>query len=270
MGESATVTHHRYGDDTPERQAVDVWRPATHRRGLAVMLVHGGGLRSLGRQRMNGVAAWLGDQGFVVLNIGYRLVRQSPYPAALHDVLAAVAWWRRRGDGLADRPPARPVLLGLSAGGFLAMTAASTLGRSTIAAVVSVSGPTTRYPVEQGLPIAEGTPPSLLASPLELAGADTPPLLAIHSRQDGIVPAKASRQVVDRLRSAGNDADLMTFDARRTDHGIWRDQDAAAPRLLPSIESRVLAFLGRLDPTPDSPSVPRPVQSLDPVPQQVP
>lgn len=234
------------------------------------MAVHGGGLQSLGRERMSGIASWLCEQGFAVMNVGYRLVGQSPYPAALRDVLSAETWWRQRGVKLLDRPPCRLALLGLSAGGFLTMTAASTLGRSTIAAIVSVSGPSGRYPVEKGFPIAEGASPALLASPLELAGIDSPPLLAVHSRQDKIVLATESQQIVDRLRSFGNDADLMIFDARRTDHGIWRHQDEAAPRLIASIESRVLAFLERFDPTPDSPSDPRSIQSFDPLFQRTP
>lgn len=246
-----------YGQDNPVRQTLDVWYPASDEPELAVMVIHGGGLRSLDRHRMAGVAGWLATQGYLVINLGYRLVQDAPYPAAIDDILSAHAWsethTRGVGKGL--------VLLGASAGGFLAMTAAARLPAGSVAGVVSISGPTGRYPTEQGLPVAASAIPADLHGPIDLLTGDYPPLLTIHSRQDTIVPVEASLAVTRRAESLGVPACCMTFNSTRNDHGIWSDPDQPAPRLLPAIEARLAAFLQRVA---DSSENPNPTLTLEP------
>lgn len=62
----------------------------------ALLLLHGGGFvaghPSMNRTLMGGIAA---AAGIKVFNIDYRLAPEHPFPAALHDSIAAVEWLRR-------------------------------------------------------------------------------------------------------------------------------------------------------------------------------
>jgi acetyl esterase/lipase len=98
-----------------------VVRPRGHAGPLPVLFyVHGGGM-VMGDNRF-GVADVLplaAEFGFVVTSVEYRLAPEHPYPAAIEDVHAGLAWVAARAGEL-DADPERILLAGASSGGGLA------------------------------------------------------------------------------------------------------------------------------------------------------
>jgi acetyl esterase/lipase len=102
-----------------EQLALDVYQPAKKgKERPAVVVVHGGawtvGDKSWFAQQSNQLAR----RGFVAFSVNYRLAPAHPYPAAVDDVEAAVAWVRKHAKkyGVDQR---RIGALGGSAGGHL-------------------------------------------------------------------------------------------------------------------------------------------------------
>src|SRR5437762_5270861 len=109
----------KYGSD--ERHRLDVFRPNDAASALPVLLfVHGGGYvrgdkRAAGSPFYDNVMLWAVGHKMVGVNMTYRLAPANPWPAAVEDIAAAVAWMhaniaRFGGD------PDRIVVMGHSAG----------------------------------------------------------------------------------------------------------------------------------------------------------
>jgi triacylglycerol lipase len=109
----------KYGSD--ERHRLDVFRPTDAASVLPVLLfVHGGAYergdkRAAGSPFYDNVMLWAAGHQMVGVNMTYRLAPANPWPAAVEDIAAAVAWThanlaRFGGD------PDRIVLMGHSAG----------------------------------------------------------------------------------------------------------------------------------------------------------
>jgi acetyl esterase/lipase len=109
----------KYG--AADRNLLDVFTPATDSSVRPVLIfVHGGAFvggnkRGPGSPFYDNIMLWAVKNGFVGVNMTYRLAPQSPWPAAAEDVSAAVGWVTanaaaRGGD------PSRIYLMGHSAG----------------------------------------------------------------------------------------------------------------------------------------------------------
>jgi acetyl esterase len=109
----------RYADDDMPEHTLDVYRPAKRSGPLPVVLyVHGGSFRILSKDTHWLMSIAFSRRGYVVFNVNYRLAPRHPYPAAVEDACAALAWVmenaaRYGGD------PRRLVLAGESAGANL-------------------------------------------------------------------------------------------------------------------------------------------------------
>jgi len=110
----------KYGPD--ERHRLDVFRPAPQSEsGRAVLIfVHGGGFvagdkTSPGSFVYDNIATWAVKQGFVGVNMTYRLAPAHQWPDGAEDVAAAVEWVHSR---IADfgGDPTKIFLMGQSAG----------------------------------------------------------------------------------------------------------------------------------------------------------
>ncbi len=239
-----------YEPEHGERGLVDIALPDEVAGSPIVMVIHGGGLREFSKERMAGIVEWIVDQGWAAVNINYRLLPQCSYPEPLEDVLAAFRWIKAGEHAALQRLDlSRVALLGASAGGFLALAAGFILGSSQVRAIVSISGPTLAhgYSKEAKRPVLDMR---LLRSPIELISPDVPPVLAVHSRNDKLVPTEESIQLADSLCRAGRSASLYLFDGPGELHGIWRNTQEPL-HLFPHIEQAILEFLnGRLNPTP--------------------
>lgn len=92
-----------------------------------VVFVHGGGWRSGVRENFAPMAIRMAQRGYAAATISYRLAREAPYPAAIHDVKAAVRWMRANA-GRHGIDPSRIAVGGGSAGGQIASLAGVTNG----------------------------------------------------------------------------------------------------------------------------------------------
>jgi acetyl esterase/lipase len=109
----------KYG--AADRNLLDVFMPETASPPRPVLIyVHGGGFtagnkRGPGSPFYDNIMLWAVKNGFVGVNMTYRLAPQSPWPAAAEDLSAAVRWVT---DNIASRggEPARIYLMGHSAG----------------------------------------------------------------------------------------------------------------------------------------------------------
>jgi len=112
------VRDQRYGPHA--RQILDVFEPAGAHMRPVVVFIHGGAF-TRGSKSMNGdvydnVLFWFARQGFVGVNMEYRLATEAPFPAGAQDIAEAARWV---GEHIAGHggDPARIVIIGHSAGG---------------------------------------------------------------------------------------------------------------------------------------------------------
>jgi acetyl esterase/lipase len=83
-----------YGPHT--RQILDLFAPAGIANAPVVVFVHGGvfvrGDKRLSSEVYDNVLYWFARQGFVGINIEYRLAPESPWPGGADDLGLAIAW----------------------------------------------------------------------------------------------------------------------------------------------------------------------------------
>jgi triacylglycerol lipase len=109
----------KYG--TADRNLLDVFVPEMAASARPVLIyVHGGGFvagnkRNPGSPFYDNVMLWAAKNGFVGVNVTYRLAPQAVWPAGAEDLAAAIQWVS---DKIAERggDPARIYLMGQSAG----------------------------------------------------------------------------------------------------------------------------------------------------------
>jgi len=232
-----------YAPEHGERGQLDLHLPEdAANRPPTVVVIHGGGLQALSKERMEGVAAFVAEQGWAAVNVGYRLLPDHPFPAPLQDVLHAIRWVRETDQAdLCRLDRARVALLGASAGGYLALMAGLLLGPERVRAIVSIAGPSLRS-YGQGSDPAEGVNPRLFSAPIDLVRPGAPPLLCTHSRIDTVVGAEHSQVIVERMREAGAHAELYLYEGHNELHGIWREGGPPL-RLVRHLEDVIAAFL---------------------------
>jgi pectinesterase len=92
-----------------------------------VILVHGGGWRSGDKSQSVPMAQWLAARGYVTAAVEYRLSTEALYPAAVHDLKAAIRWMRANAARYKINP-AKIAALGCSAGGQLVALLGTTNG----------------------------------------------------------------------------------------------------------------------------------------------
>lgn len=183
----------------------DVFYPAKRSKNgyPGVLLIHGGGWRSGDKSLLIPIAQQLAANGYVAVTAEYRLSLEAPYPAAVHDLKAAVRWMRANAGEL-KLDTSRIAALGTSAGGQLAALLGTTSGMkklegegdypeysSNIQAIVDIDGVLAfKHPEsEEGTVAAqwlggyyeEATENWLEASALTHTGPNTPPVLFISS-----------------------------------------------------------------------------------------
>jgi acetyl esterase/lipase len=205
--------------------------PGDPTRAPCVILVHGGAWRIGDRSQLRGYGILLGRIGYVCVAPEYRLTPESPWPAQIHDVNAAIRWVRANDERLgidADRI----AIEGNSAGAHLALLAAGTpdleefqgeggnAGVSTrVAAAIGIYSPTLfSHGVRQGgaVPIAAlseaaDAEVARLASPVSHVTPDFPPTMLIHGTDDTTVPPKASLLMYEALVDAHVPVELHMY-----------------------------------------------------------
>jgi acetyl esterase/lipase len=226
----------------------------------AVLCIHGGGFRAGKRESHDALCRTLAEHGYVAATVSYRLAPQHPFPAAVHDVKAAVRWLRTHAEQY-HIDPDRIAALGTSAGGSLAQLLGVT------AHVPRFAGPQTENPAEtpavpdhvacvvniygandftksygrskdahQVLPLWFGGDLSthrerhIEGSPLFWVTPDAAPTRCIHGTEDDHVALEQSEWLVERLNAAAVPADLVVIEG--AGHGFKGPHAAKAERAI--------------------------------------
>lgn len=145
-----------YGEDP--RQVMDVTLPAGEGPFPVLMQIHGGAFKVGDKTEM---PIWLDlvDAGIAVVRINYRFSTTAKWPAQGEDCLAAVVHLQREGMAL-GLDPSRLVLMGSSAGAFLAVSTALSLVEVGLKprGVVSLFGPMDFSTMDQDMKTLGRTP----------------------------------------------------------------------------------------------------------------
>jgi acetyl esterase/lipase len=234
--ETATLSVHRdvpYVERSEGPLCLDVYEPVEATEAPAVVVVHGGAFQFGARGELSRYALDLAAEGYVVVDVAYRLAPAHRFPAALIDVKAAIEWTRTVGPEYGVDPE-RVGALGYSAGANLVALAAATAddpgfepetypgASSSLDAVVGFAGVyDLAASASEGNDVPEtylGVSPSEdpdraeLASPMVQAGADFPPTLLVHGRNDETVSPTQSERFAERLGPL-TDVDLELLDS---------------------------------------------------------
>ncbi len=201
--------------------SIDYWRPKGSKEILPlVLIVHSGSWQSGRRDELGAFQGRVASRGYAVASTDYRFAPSHPFPAARQDVLAAVAFLRGRWKELGF-DPAKIVLLGRSAGGQIAVSAAYAAGDPGIKGVVSFYGPMdlmwayanpsnplimdSQKVLSDYLGGAPRENPGVYesASPVLHIGPRTPATLLVHGGIDSLVWPHHSRKMKQALTKAG-------------------------------------------------------------------
>jgi acetyl esterase/lipase len=203
----------------------------------AILCIHGGGFRAGNRERWDDLCKRLAARGYVAATVTYRLAPAYPFPAAVHDVKAAVRWLRAHAEEYRINPD-RIGVVGDSAGGHLAQFLGVTANEpqfegdegngdqsSRVTCVVNYYGPsdlTRSYgrsvdaaevlPLWLGGDVTQERHRHILASPLYWVTPDAAPTLLLHGTEDPYVNHEQAVWIRDRLEAAEVEVDLLTLE----------------------------------------------------------
>ena len=137
---------------------MDVTLPAGTGPHPVLVMIHGGGFATGDKSEL---AIWSERlaAGIAVVRLNFRLSGTDPWPAQAEDCLAAIVHLQREGAAL-GLDPSRIVLLGQSAGAFLAVTTALSLVEVGLSprGVVSLYGPMDFSTMDQDMATLGRTP----------------------------------------------------------------------------------------------------------------
>ncbi len=185
-----------------------------------VMMVHGGSWNRGGKEELAAMNRILASRHYAVAAINYRRAPKQPFPAAVEDVFRALEFLKSHAAE-ARLDMTRIALIGRSAGGQIALSAAYSGQIAGLRGVVSFYAPTdlvlgyenpsrplvldSRKALERYLGGSPTDRPEAYAaaSAIHFVGANTPPTLLIHGSLDPIVWPLQSEVLAARLQQAG-------------------------------------------------------------------
>ena len=227
------------GTEAVDKPKITVYRaPADKATGAAVVVCPGGGYQVVaadheGKQ----IAEWLNSFGVSAFVLQYRLGPRYRHPVPLQDAQRAIRIVRSRAQEWGVDPK-RIGILGFSAGGHLASTAATHFddGRADAADPVERQGSRPDFAVLCYAVISLYDPPAHSGSRRNLLGdpadpalvqllsndrqvtARTPPTFLWHTADDAAVPVASSLLFFEALTKAGVPGELHVFPHGR--HGV--------------------------------------------------
>lgn len=248
-----------YSNPDDQHLQVNIARPKDRKaeeRSPAVLCIHGGGFRAGKRERWDKLCQQLADQGYVAATATYRLAPKYQFPAAVHDVKAAVQWLRANAEKY-QIDPNRIGVVGDSAGGHLAQFLGvtgdvamfhETNGNGTlpvkVTCVVNYYGPsdfTKSYgksvdaaevlPLWLGGDAVKERRRHIISSPLYWVTPNAAPTLLIHGTEDKYVAHEQAVWMHDKLKAAEVEVELLTLQG--AGHGFkGADADRAEKAML--------------------------------------
>ncbi|AWM37254.1 Monoterpene epsilon-lactone hydrolase [Gemmata obscuriglobus] len=237
-----------YTNPDDQHLQLNIARPKGDGPFPCVLCIHGGGFRAGSREGYNGQIVRLAERGYVAVTVSYRLAPKYPFPAAIHDTKAAIRWLRANAKKYGIDPD-RIGVTGGSAGGHLAQFLGVTAGvkefegaggnstfSSAVKCVVNVYGPsdfTKSYgksvdaaevlPLFLGGNLEKARPLHIKASPLYWVTPNAAPTLCVHGTEDKYVHVEQAEWLVDKLKAAGVEAELLKLEG--AGHG-FKGKDA--------------------------------------------
>lgn len=219
-----------YGPDPA--QSLDICSPEAGKPPLGtVILIHGGGWAAGNKRDLLPLCRRMSDDGFVAININYRLVAdkaQNVWPAQVEDLKNVLTWTKAR-DGI----PPRFCLIGFSAGGHIALKAPEFLALDADAArsikcIVANAAPTRLYenPLMQNIACRLVNAPdkdACAARSKELNPTDPGNGIAymlVHGQQDKLVPIADSITLATDYRKKGVVVELVAFQGGHSFEGL--------------------------------------------------
>ena len=219
-----------------------------------LLLLHGGGWRSEKylRGTLADEAALFCGAGYAVFNVDYRLAPGAAWPAIGDDCFAA-ARKLVSCDGMPALAPAAggPIaILGVSAGGHLALMTGLRLPRKDVLGVMSVSGIADPAPDAAANPdryaaLFAGGPIDPEAFPAAHLSDDAPPVLLAHCWNDEVVPIASAISFARAMTDRGLPAETYFYDFGRKNqgHAMWNVGNKSKHVLYPDVHWRCLTFL---------------------------
>jgi acetyl esterase/lipase len=220
-GDLAPVGNGTFGEgaSVAGNGSITVYHPAKP-NGASVVICPGGGYgRLVMEQEGHGIARWLNRYGITGVVLGYRLPHGNP-ALPLFDAQRAVRMVRSKAQEWGCDPK-RVGIMGFSAGGHLASTAATHFddGDSQAKDPIDQCGSRPDFAILIYPVIATVGPPAHAGSRNNLLGPNpkpelvesfsnerqvtdqTPPAFLAHAQDDTVVPAENSQMFYDALRS---------------------------------------------------------------------
>ncbi len=239
-----TYTTLKQGGNKRELKA-DLFYPKMINGNLpAVIIVHGGGWRSGDKSMNTPLAQQLALKGYMVMSVEYQLSLEAKYPAAVHNLKAAVRWLRSQaGEYSLDEN--KIAIIGGSAGGQLASLIGTTNGNtefegsdgyekfsSSVQAVIDLDG-LLDFTHEENLAVKRNDYSADVfwlggyydsipdrwkeASPITHVSTSTPPFLFINSSQARF--HAGCHEMVEKLQSLGIKAEVVQLED--APHSYW-------------------------------------------------
>ncbi|MGQ9590595.1 MAG: alpha-L-fucosidase [Planctomycetota bacterium] len=238
--------------------------PEASATGAAVVVCPGGGYGGLAAHEGAPVAEWLNSLGVAGFVLRYRHAPRYRHPAPLEDAARAIRTVRARAEEWKLRPD-RIGILGFSAGGHLASTAATHFDAGKPDAADPIERVSSRpdaailiYPVitmrrathggsRRNL-LGEDPPEELVAllSNDQRVTSETPPSFLVHTADDAVVPCENSLLYAAGCRKAGVPHELHLFE--RGPHGFGLGRGDPALSTWPELCRRWLAARGFVGP----------------------
>ena len=237
------VVYAQYG----ERQLkLDVYQPPEALSNApGIVVVRGGAWRRGDKTFFGYIASQLAAEGFVTASIEYRTSDEAKFPAAVHDVKAAVRWMRAHAAEYGINPDAIGAIGGSAGAHLVAMLATSSSvaalegdggngsTRSDVQAVVAMGGAYDLQPEESsgaefisavtdfvGEPLHARADVIAAASPATYVTSRSAPLLLMHSPTDPDAPFAQAVEMEKSYQRAGAPVVLRAIDAPGV-HGFW-------------------------------------------------
>lgn len=249
------------GSSLADRPAIRIFEPLAEKRsGAAIVVCPGGGYGMLADHEGAPVAQWLNTLGITGVVLKYRLGPKYHHPIELNDAARAIRYVRSHADELKIKPD-KIGILGFSAGGHLASTAATHF---------DAGDPSAKDPIDRVSSRPDAAiliyPVITLTDPLGHAGsrrnllgdhpdaelvnllsnekqvtAKTPPTFLVHTYEDRGVPAGNSLLFAEALAKAHVPFELHIFE--RGPHGFGLGGNDPVLKTWPDLCGKWLAGL---------------------------
>jgi acetyl esterase/lipase len=244
--EIKNLTYVQYGNRALQ---LDLYLPKVARKKLtpAIVFVHGGGWKHGYRENFTPMAIRMAEQGYTAATVSYRLSPEAQYPAAIHDVKAAVRWLRTHAKKYSIDAQ-HIAIAGGSAGGQIASLVGVTNDdekfdpqlkgskiSSAVQAIINIDG-LSDFTTETALKFeddpskkpsaagawfggryAEKTELWEEASPINHVSKNTPPMLFIGSAQTRFSVGR--EEMIEKLTPLGVKTQLVLLPS--TPHSFW-------------------------------------------------